>query len=72
MTAEIITEQLEPVPGYSAADCIPPTTSGFSQSVAWHGHDTVQYDDGPIRLRLEFSGIRAEDNKLFSAYMRTM
>ena len=69
VTAEIITEQLEPVPGYSAADCIPPTASGLSQPVAWQGRNTVQHDDGPFRLRLNFSGIRAEDIKLFAAYM---
>ena len=72
VTAEIISEQLEPVPGYSAADCIPPTASGFSQPVTWHGHDTVKHDDGPIRLRLNFSGIRVEDIKLFAAYMNSV
>jgi len=72
VTAEIITEQLEPVPGYSAADCIPPQNSGLSQPVAWRGRDTVQHDNGPIRLRLNFSGIRAEDIQLFAAYMNTV
>ncbi|MCY3900926.1 MAG: hypothetical protein OXF86_20290 [Caldilineaceae bacterium] len=72
VTAEIITEQLEPVPGYSAADCIPPSASGLSQPVAWRGRDTVQYENGPIRLRLNFSGIRPEDIQLFAAYMNTV
>ena len=72
VTAEIIAEQLEPVPGYSAADCIPPQDSGLSQPVAWRGRDTVQHDNGPIRLRLNFSGIRAEDIQLFAAYMNTV
>ena len=72
VTAEIITEQLEPVPGYSAADCIPPSASGLSQPVAWRGRDTVQHENGPIRLRLNFSGIRPEDIQLFAAYMNTV
>jgi len=69
VTAELLTEQLEPVSGYSAADCIPPSASGLSQPVTWQGRDAIQHDGGPVRLRLNFSGVRAEDVKLFAAYM---
>ena len=71
VTAEILSERLEPIPGFTAADCIAPSSSGLSQPVAWKGQDTLPQDHGPIRLRLNFSGVRSEDIKLYSGYLNT-
>jgi len=69
VSAEILSEKLEPLPGFSEADCNLPTESGLCQPLSWQGGDTVQCEDGPIRLRLNFSGLRAEDVKLYAAYV---
>ena len=69
VSADIITEQLEPIPGYTAAECISPTSSGLSQPVAWQGRSAVQHEGGAIRIRLNFSGVRAEDVRLYAAYL---
>ena len=69
VSAEILSEQLEPLPGFSEADCNSPTESGLCQPLSWQGGDTVRCEDGPIRLRLNFSGLRAEDVRLYAAYL---
>ena len=69
VSAEILNEQLEPLSGFSQADCIAPTESGLSQPLSWQGGEIVQHEDGLVRLRLNFSGLRAEDVKLYAAYL---
>ena len=69
VTAEILSERLEPIPGFTAADCSAPTSSGLSQPVVWQGGDALPHDLGPIRVRINFSGVRVEDIKLYAAYL---
>ena len=70
VSVEVLTERLEPLPGHSADDCTAPTASGLSQAVSWSGRDSVQHNDGPIRLRINFTGIRSEDIRLHAAYLK--
>ena len=69
VSAEIISERLEPIQGYTAADCTAPISSGLSQPVVWQGGDALPHDLGPIRVRINFSGVRVEDIKLYAAYL---
>ena len=71
VTGELLSERLEPLPGYTSVDCIAPRTSGLSQPLTWQGQDAVRHDEGPIRLRLNFNGVRAEDIRLYAVYLTT-
>ena len=71
VTCELLSERLEPLPGYTSVDCIAPRTSGLSQPLTWQGQDAVRNDEGPIRLRLNFNGVRAEDVRLYAVYLTT-
>ena len=69
VTVEILSERLEPIPGFTAVECIAPTTSGLSEPVVWLRQDALPHDLGPIRVRINFSGVRVEDLKLYAAYL---
>ena len=69
VSAEIVNERLEPLRGYTAADCNALAANGLAQPITWRGNDSVQHEGGPIRLRLNFSGVRAEDIRLYAAYL---
>lgn len=64
----VLDVQLRPVAGYSAAECTGPTRSGLSQLVTWKGSDRVNAP-GPIRLRVDFAGVRPEDTQLYAVYL---
>ncbi len=69
VSAEVIGERLEPITGFTAADCVAPTSSGLAQPVTWKDRATLPCEHGPVRLRLNFSGVRVEDIKLYAAYL---
>lgn len=69
VSAEVIGERLEPIAGFTAADCVAPTSSGLAQPVTWKDRATLPCEHGPVRLRLNFSGVRVEDIKLYAAYL---
>ena len=69
VSAEVLSERLEPIPGFTAADCIAPTSSGLAQPVTWTNGAALPREHGPVRLRLDFSGVRVEDIKLHAAYL---
>ena len=52
-----------------ASDCIAPTSSGLAQPVTWQNGGALPHENGPVRLRLNFSGVRVEDIKLYAAYL---
>ena len=64
----ILDERFRQLPGYAAGDCMGPIASGFSQPVTWVGRNTVNAD-GPIRVRLDFAGLRPEDTRLYAVYL---
>ena len=64
----ILDEQFRELSGYGAAKCADPKESGFNQPVTWEERDTIEAG-GPIRLRVEFGGIRPEDVKIHALYL---
>jgi hypothetical protein len=70
ITVEVLDERFNPLAGYTADQCLAPTTGGFDQSVRWQNSATIQNAAGPIRLRVNFSGLRPEDVRLFALYLR--
>ena len=69
VTVEILDEQFSPVEGYTAGECLP-LESGLKQPVTWPGRDAVKVDR-PFRVRLNYTGIRPEDPKLYAIYVES-
>jgi hypothetical protein len=66
---EVLTERLEPLPGYTAAEGGALTAAGLRQAVRWQAHDQLEAVQGPIRLRVSFGGLRPEDIRLYAVYV---
>ena len=66
---EILDEQFNPLPGYTRDLCTSPDSSGFCQPVAWVGRERVTDVAGPIRVLVNFRGIRPEDAKVYAVYI---
>ena len=69
VSVEIQNERFEPIPGYTAEDCTEPIESGLRQVVTWGEKEVLAGMEGPIRIRVNFEGIRSEDVKLFAIYL---
>ena len=69
LKVEVCDEKFYPIPGYTAADCVPLKTPGLRQEVKWRGGDVVRWDKGPIRLKVLFEGLRVEDVKFYALYL---
>ena len=69
VSVEILDERLKPLPGYTHADCNPPTESGLKQAVTWGDKDTLSSSTGKIRPRVDFTGVRPEDVRLYVVYL---
>jgi hypothetical protein len=65
----VLDEQLRELPGYTAKECTGPKESGLSQLVSW-GERRQVADDGPIRIRVDFTGVRPEDLRLYAIYVQ--
>ena len=57
------------LPGYTAKDCTGPEESGLSQRVVW-GKNQQVVANGPIRIRVDFTGVRPEDLQLYAIYVQ--
>ena len=68
MTVSVLDERFNPLPGVGAAECTGPMSAGLRQKATWRGGDQVAAD-GPIRVRVDFSGIRPEDLRLYAIYV---
>ncbi len=69
VTVNILDEQLRKIPGYSRAECIAPQESGLRQLVRWKNQKVVEEVEGPMRIRVNFEGVRPEDLKLYAVYI---
>ena len=68
MKVSVTDERMRTLPGYAAADCTGPLRSGLRERAVWGAHGTVDAP-GPIRIRVDFAGVRPEDIKLYAIYV---
>lgn len=68
MTVEVLDERFRPLAGYSHRDCRP-LQAGLRQPVTWRGRAVVDGSGGPIRLRVNYAGVRPEDPQLYAIYL---
>lgn len=64
----VLDEDFQPLPGYGADKCTSICENGFHVPVAW-GNKLVINAERPIRIRIDFGGIRPEDVALYAAYL---
>ena len=75
ITVEILDKQFKPVLGYDRSECVGPAGDGFAVPVGWTEHKTIGGAaaagpaNGEIRLRVDFTGVRPEDVRLYAVYI---
>lgn len=69
ISVEILDEKFKEIPGYSQDTCISPQESGFGQLVRWKDRQIIEKVKSPVRIRVNFKGIRPEDLKLYAVYI---
>lgn len=69
IAVEILDEQFRPLPAYAAAECHPlRDDSSFRLPVRWQAGDRVKAAH-PIRVRVNFDGLRLEDARVYAVYV---
>jgi hypothetical protein len=66
---QLLDHQFRPLPGYSGEDCIPIAESGLRQVVVWRNGKQLEQFSYPIRIRVDWEGIRPEDAQLYTVYV---
>lgn len=70
ITVEILNERFEKIEGYASSDCIPlKEGSGIRILVRWKYSDIIYPKYGPIRVRVNWDGLRLEDAKVYAVYI---
>jgi hypothetical protein len=70
LTVEILDEQFRPLPGYAAADFVALTNkSGLRFPVAWRGRETLGAFDHLVRVRVNWTGAKADAARLYAVYV---
>ena len=69
LRVELLDREFRPIPGYSGDECVVLCESGLRQPVRWRGKDTIERFDHPIRVRVNWEGVRPEDARLFAVYV---
>jgi hypothetical protein len=65
----LLDEGFHPIPAFSGADAAVISESGFRSPVKWKGGDRLQPSPGPLRVQVDFAGIRPEDAALHAVYV---
>jgi hypothetical protein len=67
-TVEVLDEGFAPLPGYGREDCVGNDRSGLRQPVQWRDREAV-VSSRPVRVRVDLSGVRPEDVRLYAVYL---
>lgn len=71
LQVEVLDEKLRPIPGYTAAECLPiKDKTGLRIPISWGAKTDLSGLNGPIRLRVNFTGRDAENARLFAIYVQ--
>jgi len=69
VTVNILDEKFKEIPGYTQDACISPQESELRQLVRWKNQEVVEKVKSPVRIRVNFDGVRPEDLKLYAVYI---
>ena len=68
LALSVLTEDLKPLPGFDRENSAVISKSGFRQPALWSGRKAL-VSDKPVRIRIDFTGIRPEDARLYAVYI---
>ena len=72
LVMEVLDERFRPLPGHTAAECLPfQDDSAFRLPVRWKSGDVVK-SERPIRIRVNFDGLRLEDARVYAVYVEAL
>ena len=69
LRVELLDLAFHPIPGYSGKDCLPLSEPGLRQRATWKKGDAVKGIEQPVRIRVNWEGIRPEDAQLYALYI---
>ena len=69
VVVEVLDEQFRPLPGFTTGEAIPLAQSGFRLPAAWRGKTTLDGGGKPVRVRVNFEGVRPEDIRVYATYV---
>jgi hypothetical protein len=69
LRVELLDLQFRPIPGYSGQDCVLENAAGLRQRAAWKRGDSIGHLDQPVRVRVNWEGVRPEDARLYGVYV---
>ena len=69
ITVEIQDHAFRPIAGYEHDASQRPVGPGLAQLITWQGRDVIDGVTGPIRVRVNFGGVRPEDVRLYAVYL---
>ena len=69
---EIVDEQFRTLSSYRAEECISLESGGLREPIAWETRDSITCENGKVRLKVGFRGLRAEDIKIYALYLEAV
>lgn len=69
LKVELLDLQFKPVPGYCGDDCLLLSESGLRQPVRWRNGAELRNFEHPVRIRVNWLGLRPEDARLHAVYV---
>ena len=69
ITVEIQDQTFRPIPGYERGVSLGPIEAGLAQPITWKNHEVIDGESGPVRVRVDFGGVRPEDVRLYAVYL---
>ena len=69
IAVSVADDQMRPIDGFEASDCHP-VENGLRSPVGWKGRDAIPGGKDLLRLRVDISGVRAGDVKLYCIHVK--
>ena len=69
MRLSLLDEGFKPIAGYSGNDAAVLTGNGLRSPITWKGGSALPASGRPVRLSIEFTGVRPEDARLYAVYL---
>ena len=70
VSVAVTDERFEPISGLGADQCAT-VEDGYRARVRWKDGDAASVGEQPVRLKISFEGLRAQDLKLYAAYVES-
>ncbi|MES1166640.1 MAG: hypothetical protein ABUL68_01425, partial [Pseudomonadota bacterium] len=69
LRVDVLDEGFHPLPGFSGNEAAVVNADGFRVPLKWPSGTKLPASAGPLRLRVRFEGVRAEDGRLHAVYV---